>query len=271
MFTIFIDDSGTAPDQKVVIAAAMVVPAAKITSLNREWAEFNQGYGFGGDFHSSICVARNRHSVFAGWSDRKVRNALRRARSIMKRNACKSISLTIHKDDFAAEAPQEWLKVGGNDPFTWAFRTLLNLLRNPKMTKHYGPGPYEYIIDWVEPRDREEIEMLMAQFESAYPGEYEGRYSFRKRQLVPALQCCDLLAWSAFSRSRYAFMNTPMHQLANASYEDLHAHLNGEWYDALAHTREMLRKAISLDRADTAGEERRRVWYANYIAAKTAK
>jgi hypothetical protein len=268
MFTVYIDDSGTAPDQKVVIAAAMIVPATKIVSLDRDWADFDAGYGFKGDFHSSICVARNPHSVFADWSDRKVRNALRRARGIMKRHASKLISMTINKEDFSAEAPAEWLKVGGRDPFTWAFRSLLNLLRawNSKQTT---PLPFEYVIDWVEPRERGEIEMLMAQFESAYPGEYDGRYSFKKRPMVAGLQCCDLLAWSAFSESRYAFLNTPMHHFASASFRDLKENLNRTWYDDMAHTRAHLKKAIGLDQADTQGEERRRVWYANYIAAQS--
>jgi hypothetical protein len=274
MFTVYIDDSGTAPDQKVVIAAAMIVPATKIVVLDRAWADFDTGYGFNGDFHSSICAARNPHSIFADWSDRKVRNALRRARGIMKRHASKLISMSINKDDFSAEAPAEWLKVGGRDPFTWAFRSLLNRLRAWNSAQK-NPLPFQYVIDWVEPKERGEIEMLMAQFESAYPDEYEGRYEFKKRKMVPALQCCDLLAWSAFSASRYAFLNTPMHHFASASFRDLKGNLNGAWYEDLAHTRAMLRKAIKLDQADTAGELRRSVWYAKYVLAqlqaKTAK
>lgn len=268
MFTVYIDDSGTAPDQKVVIAAAMIVPAQQIVSLDRAWADFDAGYGFKGDFHSSVCVARNADEVFADWSDRKVRNALRRARGIMKRHAVKLITMTINKDDFSAEAPAEWLKVGGRDPFTWAFRSLLDLLRTWNNGQQ-NPLPFEYILDWMEPRERGEIEMLMAQSESARPGEYDGRYQFKKRAMVPALQCCDLLAWSAFSASRYAFHGTPMHHFASASFADLKKHLNRTWYADLAHTRAHLKKAIGLDQADTQGEERRRVWYANYIAAQS--
>ena len=267
MFIVYIDDSGTAPDQKVVIAAAMIVPAANVASLNRDWADFDRTFEFKGDFHCSECVARNSHTVFADWNDKKVRSAFSRARSIMKEHASKAISFTINKDDFAAEAPEEWLKVGGHSPFTWTFRILLSLLRmwNNNQQKVM---PFEYVIDWVQPRDREEIEMVMAQCESAYPGEYRGKFTFGKRQLIPGLQCCDLLAWSAFSHSRYFYQGTPMRELADASFRDLRSHGNGEWWDGLGHTRESLREAIRLDHSDTAGELSRSVWYARYLLDK---
>lgn len=64
MFTVYIDDSGTSPDQHVAIATALVMPAARITALDKEWETLTRKEGFS-DFHMSICVARNEKSQFA--------------------------------------------------------------------------------------------------------------------------------------------------------------------------------------------------------------
>jgi|HubBroStandDraft_1064217.scaffolds.fasta_scaffold323167_2 hypothetical protein len=116
---------------------------------------------------------------------------------------------------------------------------------------------------------RAEIEMVMAQFESGYSGNFDRHYIFKKRQDVPGLQCADLLAWSCFSRSRFIFQNTPMKDLAAETYSNFVARAG--WLDALTHTRANLRKSIALDMADTVAEERRRVWYENYAAGLKKK
>jgi hypothetical protein len=40
MFTAYIDDSGTAPEQKVAIATALVMPAHRIIAFQSEWNTF---------------------------------------------------------------------------------------------------------------------------------------------------------------------------------------------------------------------------------------
>lgn len=36
-FSMYLDDSGTTPDQKVAVASALIVPAAQIRRLENEW------------------------------------------------------------------------------------------------------------------------------------------------------------------------------------------------------------------------------------------
>ena len=271
MLSVFIDDSGTDQKQPVVVAAALIVPGHRLNSLHREWERFDAGYKFNGDLHSSVCAARNKEYVFGSWSEIKVRNAFRRARQIMKSHACKAQSLTINKEDFRAEFPEEWLTIGGNDPFTWCFHFLLQLIRTWNLSQ-CKVQPIEYFIDWIEPHEakRKEIERLFAQFESAYPGEYKDNYQFRARKNVPGLQCVDHLAWACFGRSKYAFHNIPMLRLAESAFADLQR-TPGGWLDAMAHTREMLAMAIREDQQDQAGEEQRRVWYRNWLAEHAPK
>jgi hypothetical protein len=262
MFTVYVDDSGTDPAQKVAIVGALIIPALRIRLLDNSWASFTGKYGFT-DLHASECAALNPKS-YPGWDDGKVQKVFSRARQITKQYSSKAFSFTIHKEDFDALAPAEWLEVGGDNHYTWAFRTLLN-----QMVRWHCENkirtPFEFVFDHAEGRDRKSIEMLMAQFESVYSGQFEGHYSFRKRKDVPALQCADLLAWTCYVKSRLRFNRVPMNEIARESYNDFSNHSDGHWLDALTYGREALRTAVSLDIADINGERMQREWYRNYM------
>lgn len=57
MFTVYIDDSGTAPEQQVAIASGLIFPAKRMAAMEREWRSFLQKQGIE-QFHTSECVAR---------------------------------------------------------------------------------------------------------------------------------------------------------------------------------------------------------------------
>jgi hypothetical protein len=264
MFTVYVDDSGSDPNQTTAVAGVLIVPVRQILALDSSWASFASKYGFE-DLHASECVARNPKS-YAGWDEAKVQKVFSRARQIIKRHASKAFSLTINKRDFDAEAPPEWREVGGDNHYTWAWRSLLNLLVRWHGERRIG-APFEFVFDWAEKRDKVEIEMVMAQFDSLFPGKFEGHYSFRKRKDVPGLQCADLLAWTCFGMSRLKFRDVPMHEIAEEAFCDFSNHMGRQWLDALTHERAALHAAITLDRADIEGERERREWYHNYAAS----
>ncbi|HXR38125.1 MAG TPA: DUF3800 domain-containing protein [Terracidiphilus sp.] len=263
MFTVYVDDSGSDPNQTTAIAGVLVVPARQILSLESTWASFASKYGFK-DLHASECVARNPKS-YAGWDETKVQKVFSRARQIIKKHTSKAFSFTINKKDFDAEAPPEWREVGGENHYTWAWRSLLNLLVRWHSERNID-APFEFVFDWAEKRDKVEIEMVMAQFDSLFPNQFEGHYTFRRRKDVPGLQCADLLAWTCFGMSRLKFHEVPMHEVAEESFSDFSNYQDRQWLDALTFERDALHAAITLDRADTEGERMRREWHRNYAA-----
>ena len=184
MFTVFVDDSGTAKDQPVTVAAALIVPSLQIPAIDRIWDSFRSKYGFT-DFHSSVCAAKNYKTEFAKWDDAKVEGAFARARQITKKYASAAFSFAVCKDDFDAEAPSEWRKSGGENHYTWAFRTLMHHLIRWHRKRHIQT-PLEFMFDWAEGRDKEEIEMLMDQFDDLWPEKFNGHYAFKKRKDSPA-------------------------------------------------------------------------------------
>jgi len=70
MFMVYIDDSGTDPQQHVAIATALIIPATRITALDGEWKRLTEKEGFT-DFHMSVCVARNEKSPVRSMERRK--------------------------------------------------------------------------------------------------------------------------------------------------------------------------------------------------------
>jgi len=265
MFTVFVDDSGTAPDQPVAIAGALIVPAIQISNLENDWGSFRGKFGFTKYFHSSECAAKNPKSEFANWDDVKVEKAFERARQIIKKRSSRAFAFAVHKEDFDAEAPAEYRKVGGENHYTWALRTLLNVLTQWHKEKSVG-APFEFVFDWTEGVVKEEIEMLMAQFESIFPGMFEGHYSFRYKKDVPGLQCADILAWSYYGAARRVFRKVPMNAFAQASFIDFSAHQERQWLNALAFERNNLRDAIARDMADPETMKARREWFEEWKA-----
>jgi Protein of unknown function (DUF3800) len=266
MFTVFVDDSGTAPDQPVAIAGALIIPAIQIPNLEADWAAFGARDGFT-YFHSSECAAKNYKSQFAKWDDAKVEKAFERARRIIKKRTSRAFAFAVHKEDFDAEAPAEYREVGGENHYTWALRTLLNVLVQWHREREIIP-PFEFVFDWAEGIVREEIEMLMAQFESIFPGMFEGHYSFRKKQDVPGLQCADVLAWTYYGTARQVFRKVPMNAIAKNSFIDFSSHQNRQWLNALTFERKALREAIAFDMADTSSMQARAQWFREWKASR---
>jgi hypothetical protein len=214
MFTVYVDDSGSSKDQKVAIASALIIPAAKIAHLDSQWAAAKVKHGFS-DFHTSEFVARNPYSDFAGWNDSKHRKVFERVRQITKNHGARAISVAVNKSDYEEVMSKDFrLSVGGNH-YTWAVHHLMSHLWDWKIKQKQSP-PFEFVFDWMESGswERMEIETTMARIECAVQewgkaGEFSN-YSFRHRKDVPGLESADLIAWTSFQTARLAFYDVPV-------------------------------------------------------------
>jgi hypothetical protein len=223
MFSAYIDDSGTDPNQRAAIATAFVIPTTQIIPLEREWDKLKNKYGFS-DFHTSEMVARNYKSDFADWDEAKQRRVFRRVREISKKYSIRSaaVSFAVNKADYDNVVPLEYRdRLGGH--YTWAVRHVMNFLEAWKQSRKIPP--LEYIFDWAEPacEERVEIETVMAQTESisqqrGRPGEFTN-YGFRRRKDIPALQCVDAIGWTCYQQALFQFHKVPMHKLAEEAWE----------------------------------------------------
>jgi hypothetical protein len=268
MFTVFIDDSGTDPNQRVAIATALIIPAERLTTLEGEWNRFKEKEGFT-DFHTSLCVASNPKSEFANWNDSKRKRVLARVRRIGKKFGAQAISFAVDKSDYDQVVPSEIRQYAGQYHYTWAMRSLISTLE--KWAKDKGISiPFEYIFDWMDPKAqkqaRAEIETVMAQAEeqACERGE-QGRfvnYSFRCRKDIPGLQCTDLLAWTCYQFALSVHEDIPLSETARSSWNDYYFHLNKRWLWAVGIKREHLEDWVGKELADGKSLARFKQWQA---------
>ena len=140
-FTTYLDDSGTAPGQRVAIATALVIPANRIIALEGEWKHLKEKEGFT-DFHTSESVARNYKSEFAKWDDVKQERVFLRVRQIIKKYGAKIYSFAVNKKDYDDLMPDDLREYVG-DHYTWAIRHLLGHLAAWRVSRHVQ-FPLEY-------------------------------------------------------------------------------------------------------------------------------
>jgi len=239
MFNAYIDDSGTAPSQRIAVASALVIPARRILALESEWKTFCAKYQIQ-SFHASECVHRNSKSEFAAWDDAKVEAAVARVRQLTMKYAVRAISFAVTKAEFDAEMPEEWKKFLCRDHYVWAIWHLLKLLR--RWSKEHQQSKIELVFDHLEGKPRAAIDKALRDMETYYPGTYIGHNSFRKREGWPGLQCVDLLAWCRLAAARSRFEGTPMHQIAETTKQEYRKFRNGKWLSALWINRRDLHK-----------------------------
>ncbi len=237
MFNAYIDDSGTAPSQRIAVASALLIPDRRILALESEWKTFLTKYQIE-SFHTSECVHRNSKSEFAAWDDAKVEAAVARVRQITMKYAVRAISFAVTKAVFDEEMPEKWKEFLCRDHYVWAIWHLLKLLREHQHSN------IEFVFDYQEMKPRAAIVKALRDMETYYPGRYTGHYSFRKRAEWAGLQCVDLLAWSRLAAARFRFEGTPMHHIAETSNQEYREFRNGDWLLALWINRRDLHKWI---------------------------
>lgn len=238
MFTVYVDDSGTAPDQRIAIATGLIVPAIQISRFDREWNALSEKEGFT-DFHTSEFIARNHRSEFASWDESKQRRVFDRVKRITKKYGLKAGSIAVNKQEYESALPESFRRqVGGH--YAWAVMHLLTLLRHQRKNGYPKCSGFEYVFDWAEEGsvERTEIEIGMGRSESiaieeGNPGEFSN-YSFRRRKDIPALQCVDCVSWVAYRFALFSYYQTPMHPLADAAWKDFEGPLgNNGWLGAV--------------------------------------
>lgn len=262
MFTIYVDDSGTDPNQKLAVASALIVPAIQIPRIDSLWQSFRKKEGFN-YLHAAEIATRYRKEQFAGWDDAKARHVFHRARQITMKHSSAAYVFAIDKKTFDREAPPDWKGPGGENHYTWAFRTLLHQLINWHRN-HNLTGPYEFVFDNATGKDRDEIEMLMSQFDLEYPGWLEGHYSFRCKANVPCLQAADILAWTSYSLGLSFFFGSPQNQFALESMQDFRAYREGEWLTYLTYDQTRFREVVAADISDSEGTRKRAEWHTKW-------
>ncbi len=252
MIEVFIDDSGTAPDQKVAIASALIIESRRIARLNQEVTALARQEGFlsdanSPDFHTSECVSGNHKSVFAAWDESKKNRVCAGMRRIAKQYGVNACSIAITKSDYDALVPigSELRTQGGKFHYTWAVRELIRQIERWRLSQGLT-SPMSYVFDCMgsdaKNIRKKEVESVMRKAELRNPGHYADRYVFGRRNQIPALQCADILAWTCYRFALSVLKGDPLNEIARTGFWDFQNYKpsGGDWLLAIVQTRAQL-------------------------------
>ena len=218
-FTVYLDDSGTAPEQPIASASALIVPGKKIRNLETHWDRFITSQGIS-DFHASACAAApsTKEKQYHHLDKDAKEHIFMRVRQFCKRYGAQTFGFSVYKPDFDSVVSGEFRTyAGGHD--TWAVRHVIREVELWRRQRKIAE-PMQYIFDWQEigSDNREEIDDLLGQ---ACEWQKEPFYhDFKPRKSIPGLQCVDLIAWLTFQLGLNNFHNKSFEGLALQCIKD---------------------------------------------------
>lgn len=252
-FTAYIDDSGTAPDQKVANATAFLIPASRICRLEAEWELLKKKEGFT-FFHTSEFVSKNPKWEFAKWDDKKRERVFRKILRICKSYGKNAISFTVNKEDFLDVVPEQLLKHMGKYPFTWAMRFVVSHLDEWRIWQRLNPRPeFRYVFARMGPPREARLEVVEVMEQAEYNAELNGnpggylRHGFEDPREIYGLQCMDVIAWTCYQTALEYFIDTPPHPFAKMAWKYFGGfnHPRDRWLHAVTVTRPKLKEFIA--------------------------
>jgi hypothetical protein len=234
VFSIYIDDSGSSPENRFAIAAGIVFPAKRILAFEREWATFLRRERIP-EIHASECAAANPRS-YAGWDESRIERVLLHAQQIILKYSVRGFQIGVHKQDYDEVIPKEMLANVGNH-YIWALSSVLGLSYDWASERS---AAMEYILDTAPKQEKRDIQEAIDYSDTIYPGHFVGHYSFRSRKEVPGLQAVDLFAWTGYQVACNTRFGNRIKSPAEKLWIAFNSKNDGDWTEIQSLNREGL-------------------------------
>jgi Protein of unknown function (DUF3800) len=266
-FTVYLDDSGTAPDQPIASASALIIPEKRISELESNWNRFVKVQGIS-DFHASACAAlKSKEKQYWDLDEEQKKHIFTRARQFCKGYGVQTFGFSVYKESRASVFSEDFRYYSG-DHYIWALRHILRNIEQWRKTRAIKE-PMHYIFDWQEIGSdcREEIVDVMAQMAEQYNEDIH--FNFGRRKDIPGLQCVDLISWLSLQLGLNNFHNKPMEGLASECIKDFenyfpnekHVRPDHKWFQVATVQRPHLEKWFDVEMKLGKSMEWFRDWY----------
>jgi hypothetical protein len=211
MFTLYIDDSGTSPSNRIAISGGVIIPAARLKAFESEWKRFCDKEGIS-EFHTSECVARNSNKPFASWDDDRVKRVMRRVLQITFKYVSRAFCISILKKDYDEVVPKEMWSGIGKSHYIWAVSSVLGLGYDFASSRSV---PMEYVFDNTDKHTKRDINEAIDYSETiGYGDHFSGHSFFRSRTDTPGLQLADFWVWHCFQGACRSRLRMPLSPFA---------------------------------------------------------
>ncbi|NDQ57957.1 MAG: DUF3800 domain-containing protein [Acidipila sp.] len=221
-FTVYLDDSGTAPEHLIASASALIIPGKQILTLEDNWNRFVEKRGIK-DFHASPCAAAPKcnEEQYRHLTERDKNHIFMRVRQFCKKYGVQTFGFSVYKDHFdsiISTVNEEFRAYVGNH-YTFAVRHVLRDIEKWRRQRRIEE-PLQYIFDWqaIGSDCREEVDDLIGQMCEHYDEKVQ--HDFKNRRTVPGLQCVDLIAWLTLQLGMNHFRGKLMEGLSSECIRD---------------------------------------------------
>jgi len=243
MLTIYIDDSGTSPDQSVAVAAGWIAKTPAWTILEREWAKiqnvqsnkFSCMHMF--DFVSEI-------KEFKGWDLDKKLLVRKQLTSLITKRAAKGFGLGVIKKDFDELVPPALRQNGFENHYTYAIRTVLGMICDWRKKQGVEHEPIEYIFDFMDLHNptRKEITKVLTSLGTPEDnfrmyGLRDDGFNFKHKESLPPLQAADMLAWTIYRGLLHEIKEKDVNEIAELTFKDFQSAKNRTLLEGGVNTR----------------------------------
>jgi hypothetical protein len=246
MLTIYIDDSGTAPDQNVAIAAGWIAKMPAWILFERSWAKIRNV-----DSQKFTCMHMADFvygsGQFKGWSLDKKLLVVEKLTPPIKKRALKGFALGVIKKDFDEIVPAALRAQGFENHYTYAIRRVLGMIHDWRKSQKNEDQPIEYIFDYMDPHDprRKEIQKVFAS--TGTPDENFGMYGlredgfdFKHKEGLPPLQAADMLAWTIYQAMLHEIKEKNANPIARLLFKEFYTAKNHKLLEGGYNKREHL-------------------------------
>lgn len=231
--TIYIDDSGTSPENAVAVAAGWIAHTDSWVTFQTDW---DKARDIDGDKFESMHMAEfvfgRKGTEFEGWSLEKKQRISARLRGIIKKSAAKGFALGVVKKDFDELVPNALRVLGFESHYTYAIRRVLGMIDTWRQKENLTES-IQYIFDWMDPGDprRREIGAVFGPAEGEPEafrryGLAKGGFSFRPKNNLAPLQAADMFAWLTYQWLLNECEGKKLNPIATESFKDFYLHRN---------------------------------------------
>lgn len=224
-FTIYIDDSGTAPAQSTAVAAGWIAQYSAWKLFNREWDKVRnvESRKFS-IMHMADFVYGKRE--FENWDLETKKTVLNKLFPIFHKRIRKGFALGVIKQDFDEIVPPELRARGHKNHYTYAIRRVMGFIHQWRQENHIQ-GEIQYFFDFMDKHDprRVEIEKVLTTIGTseqnlAYYGLRRDGFHFIDKNDIPPLQAADMLAWTTYRAMQHEVGANKVNEIGETAFKN---------------------------------------------------
>lgn len=204
MLTVYLDDSGTSPNQEIAVVAGYLGSVIQWERFNKRWKALLSKYGIARMHRVDL---ENFQGEFKNWTPDRRKEFLKKAHSIIRQCTYVAVGNSVRKADFDEAIPKENFVKKVSGIYGWCAQACIVSIY--RWCKRYN---YEQPIQFFFEAGTRGQGQVQSMFEHLYGNEsyrqkwHIAGWSFHDKSLMP-LQAADFIAYEYYKLTENQVMS----------------------------------------------------------------